>query len=94
MSTAFENIKTRSDLTVKNVDDGLLILDKRNEKIHQLNSTACFIWAELDAGKSPEKIANRVVEEFDISDDVALEDVRRALEQFDTLQLLEPRKQG
>ena len=81
--------RPREDLCAEAVEDDLLILDKRNQKIHQLNATARVIWANLGDGKGPKEIVQNVVEIFDISYEVAADDVRQVLQQLCDLDLLE-----
>lgn len=81
--------KPRDDLGVEQIEDDLVILDKCNQKVHQLNSTASAVWQRIKDGREPERIAQEIVEIFDISPDVALQDVTRILEEFAALGLLE-----
>ena len=82
-------LRPRADLGFEQVDSDLLILDKRNEQIHQLNQTAGNIWTLLSEGITPDEIASRLSKEFDISFDRARSDVTSALGEFETLGLVE-----
>ena len=84
-------IRPRGDLGVEPVADGLLILDKRNQKIHQLNSTAGAVWTSIQKGHEPKSITRKIVEFFDVSPQEAAKDVTRILEEFNALNLLEAR---
>ena len=88
MTTTYENIKPRTDLGVKKVDEDLLILDRQFDKIHQLNSTAHRIWCALSDGRSTEQIAKEIAAEFEVTPDEASADVCRTIEQFIFLGLL------
>ena len=81
--------RVRSELGVEEIDGSLLILDKRNEFVHKLNPTAAIIWMAFAAGKELADIANEIVENFDISEDVARTDAISILEEFESLGLLE-----
>ena len=80
----------RADLVVKNIDNELLVLDKANDKIHQLNGTASIIWARLVDGATQEVIAKEIAEEFDIALETAEKDVDRTIKQLRDLSLLQP----
>jgi hypothetical protein len=82
-------MKPRSDLGVKEVDDGLLILDRQNEKIHQLNATARLVWVGLKDGLEATAIAGQIAEGFEITAEAALADVNKVLEDFTALNLLD-----
>jgi hypothetical protein len=88
-SQTADRLRPRADLGIEQIDGDLLILDKQNQKIHQLNSTASFIWAGLDEGQETVGIAEHIVELFGVSPETALRDVNGALQQFCALNLLE-----
>lgn len=83
------NVRPRDDLSIETVDENLLILDKRSEKIHQLNREASMIWSQLASGSSPHDIAAKMTEKYDVSMDIALRDVLRTVEEFSVLNLLQ-----
>ena len=80
--------RPRDDLGIERIEDDLLILDKRNQKVHQLNATASIIWANIIAGQETDGIVQEIVETFDISHEVASQDVTRTLGEFSALGLL------
>lgn len=86
--TAASN-KPRQDLGIEHVDDDVLILDKRNEKIHQLNATASLIWTAVCEGRAVIAIANELVDKFNVSREQAETDVENILQNFVKLNLLE-----
>jgi hypothetical protein len=81
--------KPRSDLAVEYIDDDLVVLDKKLGQIHQLNSTASIVWKGIAAGNNWRTIATSLVERFDVSGDTAIVDVKKVVDQFRTLKLLE-----
>ena len=83
------NLRPRDDLGIEEVEEDLLILDKRNQKIHRLNSTASLIWAGLQDGQGMDAIVSDIVENFDILVEDAEKDVARVLEEFRALNLFE-----
>jgi hypothetical protein len=62
--------------------DELLLLDTVSDRIHQLNSTAGFIWDKLENGDSDEDIVQMLCNEFDVSADQARTDVAATLREF------------
>ena len=61
----------------------LLLLDTVADRIHQLNSTAGFIWSKLGERSIPTlDIAQTLCNEFDVSADQARTDVEATLRQF------------
>ena len=89
MTTGKKKLQVRQDLGVKIVDEGLLILDKSGEKIHQLNATAGFAWLGLESGKNCDEIAKEVAKKFDVTEEVAVRDVKKIFDKFDALGLLQ-----
>jgi PqqD family protein of HPr-rel-A system len=72
----------------REVDDGVLILDTESAEIHQLNSTASFIWSRCDEVASAEEIAALLAKEFSIDEDVAARDVLEILSRLRALNLV------
>jgi hypothetical protein len=81
--------RPRDDLSIEKVDDNLLILDKQNQKIHQLNSQASMIWSQLELGCAPLDIATEMTKQYDVTLDTALKDVSETLAEFSALNLLQ-----
>jgi len=80
--------RRRDDLVVREVGTDVLVLDLESERIHQLNPTASFIWHNCEVASSPVEIAELLAFEFDVAQDVALHDVKRALEMLRELKLI------
>ena len=81
-------MKPRPDLAIENADGELIVLDKAAGKVHQLNSSASFVWTCLSEGLAIDEIALELSEAFDIEPEAALSDVRAALAQFEGLALV------
>ena len=81
-------MKPRPDLATENVDGELIILDKAAGKVHQLNSSASFVWNCLSDGLAVDEIALMFSEAFDVEPETALSDVQAALAQFEGLALV------
>jgi hypothetical protein len=76
-------------LVVREVCDGILLLDMEAAKIHQLNATAGFIWRHCDGVASAADIAASVAREYDVKEGVAARDVEMALSELRALNLVE-----
>ena len=83
------NATIRKDLTVEHIDDNVVVLDRKNGRIHQLNQTASIVWQGLAAGMGWRTIAASLTDRFEVSLDDASDDVTNLVEEFRTLQLLE-----
>jgi Coenzyme PQQ synthesis protein D (PqqD) len=83
--------KRRSDLSARQVDDEMVVLDRRTERIHQLNTTASFVWDRCDGACSMDEIAGGIMETFDVDALTAAQDVAEIVRQFADLGLLEGR---
>lgn len=81
--------RAHEDLAELPVDDGLIILDKSNEKVHQLNSMAHEVWNWARQGAGPVEIADRIVSSYDVTPETAMQDVQGVLEELLKLDLLE-----
>jgi hypothetical protein len=81
--------KRRSDVTVREVDGELLVLDHRTERVHQLNATAVYIWNQCDGATSVADISKAIATEYGLDTHPAEADVVRTVAQFRALDLLE-----
>jgi hypothetical protein len=82
-------LKPRPDLAIEIADGELIILDKAAGKVHQLNSSASFVWQCLSDGLGAEEIALELSEAFGIERQTALVDVQAAVAQFQSLALVD-----
>lgn len=80
----------RPGLSVRLVDGEVVILDREAERIHQLNSTASFVWNRIGVEGDLVSIAQELSRRFDVEQGAALEDVRRIVETLRGLDLLIP----
>lgn len=78
----------RTDVIVRELEDETLILDGQSGKVHQLNSTAGFIWACCDGVSSMSDIVHRLAVEFNIPTMSAASDVANTIGKFRELGLL------
>ena len=81
--------KRRADVTSRDVNGELLILDRRLEQVHQLNSTACYIWLRCDGNTTVAEVVASMAHDFGLQTKDAKNDVMQIISQFRLLQLLE-----
>jgi len=75
-------------IMVREIGGEVLVLDAGSQRIHHLNETASFVWAQCEHGASEEEIAAELVLRFDVTPDIATRDVRRTLQSLCDLKLL------
>lgn len=78
----------RTDLEVREVEGSLLVLDRRNGRIHQFNASAALIWQHCDGRLSVKEIVERVSVTYDVPVDMVSGDVNTAIDEFMGLGLL------
>ena len=77
-----------AELTCRIVEGEVVILDKKSGKIHQLNSTASFVWSRFDGRTSSAAIVSELVREFDVDFEIARADVARVVAELMELELI------
>lgn len=82
--------KRRSDVRVRVVDGETVVFDRHHGLIHQLNSTAHYIWERCDGHATGADIAQQLAEAFGVDPKIATADVVTLVAQLYTLELLEP----
>ena len=64
------------DITVREINGELYILQRGTARVHCTNTTGTRIWAMIKAGKPAHFIAERLCTEYEVSKDQAEEDVK------------------
>lgn len=72
----------RDGVLFRELDDGCVLYDSQNEKVHSLNVTAGFIWCLMDGARSLGEIAREISSASGSDEAVVLRDVLRAAGQF------------
>ena len=80
--------KQRDDLYTRVVEGETVILDRQQNLIHQLNSTATYVWERCDGNTSLLRIATQLAEAFDVPQEIATRDLMMLIQQFHDLHLL------
>ena len=81
--------RVKPGLIAQSVDGELLILNREQEQIHQLNPVASFIWQELDGQVPIEQLVMAITNKYDVEQDVAKHDLESLLSELSDLQLIE-----
>jgi hypothetical protein len=82
-------LRRRPDVKSRLVEGEIVILDREEELIHQLNKTASYIWEQCDGQHTACEIANYVSEAFEVDESTALSDVLETLKALQSLNLIE-----
>jgi hypothetical protein len=80
--------KRRPDLLTRIVDGEVIILDRANGLVHQLNATASHVWNAFDEKLSAADIAAEMSRRFSDTPETVLKDVHRTIAEFERLELL------
>ena len=85
--TAKPNRKSEN-LSTREVNGDLLVVDQDTNKIHQLNATAQFVWQQCDGETTIATISQKLSDEFEISIDQALGDTATLLDTLSAEKLI------
>jgi hypothetical protein len=80
--------RRREGLQVREVDGETVILDLENQRMHNLNVTAAFIFDGINGRRTEKEIWEELASSFDIPVEIAEQDTRAILLQFRELGLL------
>jgi hypothetical protein len=81
--------KRRADVKARLVRGEMLVLDRHEERMHQLNRTATYIWERCDGQQTTAEIAEQVCKTFEVDEPTALKDVIGIVRRLQKLKLLE-----
>jgi hypothetical protein len=76
----------RANLSTRVIEGEVVILDKQTGRIHQLNSTASFVWTRL--GTPLAAIVSEMVREFEVEVETARADVAQVAAELVRLELV------
>lgn len=87
-------MKIREGFVLRTVGEGTVVVPTGENVVDLngmivLNETAKFIWERLDGSRSPEQIAEELTEEFDVTEDQALQDIQVFLAELAKLNIIE-----
>lgn len=78
----------RRDLVTQTVGEEVILLDRDNERVHQLNDVGAFILSCCDGTRTRDAIVAEVVRRFDVSHAVAAADVGDLLSRMRALEIV------
>jgi hypothetical protein len=81
--------RQRPELGVRVLDGETVVLDRRAERIHQLNETASYIWERCDGSRTVSEIASELAGAFDVDPATAETDVAVVVRQLADADLFE-----
>ena len=83
----------RAGVRARAVDGEMLLLDRQRQLVHQLNSTASYIWERCDGGHTLMNIADELGQAFEVDSDTVTRDVAAAVRQLETAGLVDMRSE-
>lgn len=78
-----------SHVSVKEIDGQILILDRARDKLHELNTTAGYIWHCCDGKTAVAEIVTATAREFDADPGTVERDVADILGKLEEMRLIE-----
>lgn len=81
--------KKRRDLSIREVEQETVILDRVNNRIHKLNETGSFIWSNIDGKTTIDQLAKLLAEEYAVDSICAKHDVTCIIDELRRLDLLD-----
>ena len=75
-------------LAWREIDDETIIISPNDSVMHELNDTGSFLWKNIDGKKSAEELAGLLVENYEVTPDVALSDTQALLEEMSSRKLV------
>jgi hypothetical protein len=65
-----------------------ILVDLNTKKYYQLNETATLIWKGIEKGLPSKSIANEIVRDYEVTPEAALQNVEKAVKEFETYKLI------
>ena len=69
-------------LAWREIDDETIIISPNDSVMHELNDTGRFLWKNIDGTKSAAELAQLLVENYEVTPDIALSDTQALLEEM------------
>jgi len=82
------SLSVRANLSTQEIDGELVILDKINDQIHQLNPVASYIWQQIVSGLELNEILEQLINTYNVERSAAQTDLDKVIQQFKDLNLL------
>jgi hypothetical protein len=75
-------------LAWREIDGETVIISPNDSVMHELNDTGSFLWKNIDGKKSAAELAELLVENYEVTPDIALSDTQALLGEMSSLKLL------
>jgi hypothetical protein len=75
-------------LAWREIDNETVIISPGESVMHELNDTGSLIWRSIDGRRNAEELAALLVDEYDVTMEVALADTLALLEELSSRKLL------
>jgi Coenzyme PQQ synthesis protein D (PqqD) len=75
-------------LAWREIDDETIIISPNDSVMHELNDTGSFLWKNIDGKKSAAELAELLVENYEVTPDIALSDTQALLEEMASRKLV------
>jgi len=74
--------KINPDAIYRKIIDEYYILLPKDKVIHRLSDVASFIWEQLTDNNSEDDILNKIIEEYDVSREIAENDLKEFIDEL------------
>ncbi len=68
-------LRRRREIAWRCIDDEALLINTRKDEMCHLNPVASFLWTSLDGTLTLRDIARKLVEEYEVEEEQALDDL-------------------
>ena len=75
-------------LAWREIDDETIIISPNDSVMHELNDTGSFLWKNIDGRKSAAELAELLVENYEVTPDIALSDTEALLQEMSSRKLV------
>jgi hypothetical protein len=75
-------------LAWREIDDETIIISPNDSVMHELNDTGRFLWKNIDGRKSAAELAQLLVENYEVTPEIALSDTQALLEEMHSRKLV------
>jgi hypothetical protein len=69
-------------LAWREIDGETIIISPNDSVMHELNETGRFLWKNIDGTKSAAELAQLLVEDYEVTPEIALSDTQALLEEM------------
>ena len=75
-------------LAWREIDDETVIISPNDSVMHELNDTGSFLWKNIDGRKSAAELAELLVENYEVTPEIALSDTEALLQEMSSRKLV------